>query len=95
MTKLVESLDLLESNIKKLNSLVISLQNENAQIKENLRTNDEILINKTNDLIEYKKRYESLKIANSFLGNTDKSLTKGRINKMIKELDKCILNLNS
>ena len=45
MTKSVESLNLLESNIKTLKSLVISLQKENAQIKENLRTNDEILIN--------------------------------------------------
>ena len=44
---------------------------------------------------EWKEKYKSLKIANTFLGSNDKSLTKLKINKMIKELDKCIMNLTS
>ena len=35
------------------------------------------------------------KIANTFLGSNDKSLTKLKINNLIKELDKCILSLSS
>jgi len=95
MTKSIESLNLLESNVKKLKSLVINLKKENSKINEDIRFKDEILKKKTNDLEEYRKKYESLKIANTFLKGDDKSLTKGKINKMIKELDKCILNLNS
>ena len=41
------------------------------------------------------KTTNSLKIANTFLGSNDKSLTKLKINNLIKELDKCILSLSS
>ena len=48
-----------------------------------------------NELKEWKEKYNSLKIANTFLGSNDKSLTKLKINNLIKELDKCILSLSS
>ena len=40
-----------------------------------------------NQLKEWKDKYHSLKIANTFLGSDDKSLTKLKINNLIKELD--------
>ena len=56
---------------------------------------EEALLKQANDLKEWKEKYKSLKIANTFLGSNDKSLTKLKINIMIKELDRCIMNLTS
>ena len=64
-------------------------------ISKNLNLKEETLLKQANDLKEWKEKYKSLKIANTFLGSNDKSLTKLKINKMIKELDKCIMNLTS
>ena len=93
MSKSIDSLVLLESNVKKLKSLVIELKKENSVISKNLNLKEETLLKQTNDLKEWKEKYESLKIANTFTGSNNKSLTKLKINKMIKELDKCIMNL--
>ncbi len=95
MSKSIDSLVLLESNVKKLKSLVLELKKENSLISKNLNLKEETLIKQTTDLREWKEKYKSLKIANTFLGSNDKSLTKLKINKMIKELDKCIMNLTS
>ena len=95
MSKSIDSLVLLESNVKKLKSLVIELKKENSVISKSLNLKEETLIKQANDLREWKEKYKSLKIANTFLGSNDKSLTKLKINKMIKELDKCIMNLTS
>ena len=95
MSKSIDSLVLLESNVKKLKSLVIELKKENSIISKNLNLKEETLLKQANDLKEWKEKYKSLKIANTFLGSNDKSLTKLKINKMIKELDKCIMNLTT
>ena len=95
MSKSIDSLVLLESNVKKLKSLVIELKKENSIISKNLNLKEETLLKEANELKEWKEKYKSLKIANTFLGSNDKSLTKLKINKMIKELDKCIMNLTS
>jgi len=95
MSKSIDSLVLLESNVKKLKSLVIELKKENSVISKNFDLKEEALLKQANDLREWKEKYKSLKIANTFLGSNDKSLTKLKINKMIKELDKCIMNLTS
>ena len=95
MSKSIDSLVLLESNVKKLKSLVIELKKENSVISKNFNLKEEALLKQANDLREWKEKYKSLKIANTFLGSNDKSLTKLKINKMIKELDKCIMNLTS
>ena len=95
MSKSIDSLVLLELNVKKLKSLVIELKKENSVISKNFDLKEEALLKQANDLREWKEKYKSLKIANTFLGSNDKSLTKLKINKMIKELDKCIMNLTS
>ena len=95
MSKSIDSLVLLESNVKKLKSLVIELKKENSLISKNLNLKEETLLKQANDLKEWKEKYKSLKIANTFLGSNDKSLTKLKINNLIKELDKCILSLSS
>ncbi|MDA9107579.1 hypothetical protein N9J98_05200, partial [Flavobacteriaceae bacterium] len=68
---------------------------ENSKIINELNLKDESLVKKSDELKDWKEKYRSLKMANTFLGSNDKSLTKLKINNLIKELDKCILNLSS
>lgn len=95
MSKSIDNLVLLESNIENLKLLIIELKNKNSIIINDINSKDEILLKQANELREWKEKYRSLKIANTFLGNDDKSLTKLKIKNMIEELDKCIMNLSS
>lgn len=95
MSKSIDNLVLLESNVEKLKLLIIELKNENSKIINDLNSKDKILLKQTDNLREWKEKYRSLKIANTFLGSNDKSLTKLKIKNMVKELDKCIMNLSS
>tara|TARA_B100001057_G_scaffold372962_1_gene377361 strand:- start:358 stop:645 length:288 start_codon:yes stop_codon:yes gene_type:complete len=94
MSESLKDLDLLESNIEKLKMLVIKLKEENIEINQDLNKKRIKISDQKNELNDYKKKYESLKIASTFLSKNDKSLTKSKINKMIKELDQCIMNLS-
>ena len=94
MSESLKDLDLLESNIEKLKMLVIKLKGENIEINQDLNKKRIKISDQNNELNDYKKKYESLKIASTFLSKNDKSLTKSKINKMIKELDQCIMNLS-
>ena len=95
MSKSIDNLVLLESNIENLKLLIIELKNKNSIIINDINSKNEILLKQANELREWKEKYRSLKIANTFLGNDDKSLTKLKIKNMIEELDKCIMNLSS
>ncbi len=95
MSKSIENIVLLESNISNLKSLIINLKNENSKFSSDLKSKEETLIKQKDELKQWKEKYNSLKIANTFSGSNDKSLTKLKINNLIKELDKCILSLSS
>ena len=95
MSESIENIVLLEANLSNLKSLINKLRDENLEFSKDLRLKDESLLKQKNQLKEWKNKYHSLKIANTFLGSDDKSLTKLKINNLIKELDKCILNLSS
>jgi len=95
MSESIENIVLLETNLSNLKSLIKKLKEENLKFSNDLRLKEESLLKQKNQLIEWKEKYHSLKIANTFLGSDDKSLTKLKINNLIKELDKCILSLSS
>ena len=95
MSESIENIVLLEANLSNLKSLINKLRDENLEFSKDLRLKDESLLKQKNQLKEWKDKYHSLKIANTFLGSDDKSLTKLKINNLIRELDKCILSLSS
>ena len=95
MSKSIDNLVLLESNIEKLKLVIIELKNKNSKISHDISSKDQILLKQANELRKWKEKYRSLKIANTFLGSDDKSLTKLKIKNMVEELDKCIMNLSS
>ena len=95
MSKSIDNLVLLESNIEKLKLVIIELKNKNSKISNDISSKDQILLKQANELRKWKEKYRSLKIANTFLGSDDKSLTKLKIKNMVEELDKCIMSLSS
>ena len=95
MSKSIDNLVLLESNIEKLKLVIIELKNKNSKISHDISSKDQILLKQANELRKWKEKYRSLKIANTFLGSDDKSLTKLKIKNMVEELDKCIMSLSS
>ena len=90
-----KNLDILELNVEKLKTLVFDLRKENSTISHDLENKENQISNYKKELNEYKMKYESLKIAESLQGNNDKTFTKAKLNNMIKEIDKCIMNLSS
>tara|TARA_B100001250_G_C19634390_1_gene715266 strand:- start:2 stop:286 length:285 start_codon:yes stop_codon:yes gene_type:complete len=91
----MSNFDVLEERIAQLlnklkeNYLLIKkLKTENQQFEE-----DSSLLKK--QILELKKENESLKMANSLLGSKEsKSITKRKINSIIKEVDFCINQLS-
>ena len=90
-----KNLDILELNVEKLKTLVFDLRKENLSISHDLEKKENQISIYKKELNEYKIKYESLKIAESLQGNNDKTFTKAKLNNMIKEIDKCIMNLSS
>ena len=95
MLMATKNLDILELNVEKLKTLVFDLRKENLSISHDLEKKENQISIYKKELNEYKIKYESLKIAESLQGNNDKTFTKAKLNNMIKEIDKCIMNLSS
>ena len=95
MPMATKNLDILELNVEKLKTLVFDLRKENSSISHDLEKKENQISIYKKELNEYKIKYESLKIAESLQGNNDKTFTKAKLNNMIKEIDKCIMNLSS
>jgi FtsZ-binding cell division protein ZapB len=95
MSSVLELVDSLESKLDGLLSKYNLLQIENQQLLEK----SEKLVREVQDqkesLNEIQNDYESLKIANAIVGSKDdKHLTKLKINTLIREIDKCIAQLD-
>ena len=58
MSKSIENLILLQSNIEKLKLLIIELKNENLNINNVLNSKDQLLLKQTNDLRQLKEKYQ-------------------------------------
>ena len=95
MPMATKNLDILEYNVEKLKTLIFDLRKENSSISHDLEKKENQISIYKKELNEYKIKYESLIIAESLQGNNDKTFTKAKLNNMIKEIDKCIMNLSS
>ena len=95
MNNLSQIVDLLEIKISKLFLKYDELKGENILLEQQSKelvlkvTNQQQLIN------DLKQREESLKIANTIVGSKeDKHFTKLKINTLIRDIDKCIIQLS-
>lgn len=95
MSELVDIVDSLENKISKLLHQLKVLQHTNLELEEELVTlkNEHGAISAS--VIEWRDKYDSLKMASTILGSdTNKTEAKLKINTLIRELDHCIVQLS-
>lgn len=94
MTNTLEAIHLLEVKLKIILSNYDFLKNENRILLQNNTTLQHQLLEKEQKLANQKKEFDILKIAKTIEGSgTDTKDTKLKINTLIREIDKCIVQL--
>jgi chromosome segregation ATPase len=85
----------LKNKVEKLLSLYNDLETENAKIKSEAQDLTLKLKNKESEIEFLKNKYNKLKLAKNLIGATDDSHdAKIKINRIVREIDKCIALLN-
>ncbi len=95
MNNLIRIVDSLNEKLAKLLNNYNSLELENKKlINDKIVLEEKVAIN--HQLIsDLENKHESLRIANAIVGSKeDKHLTKLKINALIREIDKCIVQLS-
>ena len=94
MANTLEAIHLLEVKLKIILSNYDFLKNENRILLQNNTTLQHQLLEKEQKLMHQKKEFDILKIAKTIEGSgTDTKDTKLKINSLIREIDKCIVQL--
>jgi chromosome segregation ATPase len=94
MSEIAEIIDSLENRLQKLLKKIGDLEHTSATLKQEVEKSSTIIQNQSQEIEALKKKYESLKIANSLLGSEEtKRETKLKINSLIREIDYCIAQL--
>ena len=95
MSNVLEIVDSLQSKLTRLLSKYELLQIENQQLLEKSEKLVLEVKEKQESISTIEDRYESLRIANAIVGSKeDKHTTKLKINTLIREIDKCIGQLD-
>ena len=72
-----------------------SLQEQNAELKTELERKHTDLMHAHQDVLELRKSYDHLRIARNLgISQEDRNESKQRINKMVREIDKCLALLD-
>ena len=80
-----------ELKLRKLMSEYQSLQEQNAELKAELERKHTDLMHAHQDVLELRKNYDHLRIARNLgVSQEDRNESKQRINKMVREIDKCL-----
>lgn len=95
MSNVLEIVDSLQGKLDKLLSKFELLQIENQQLLEKSEKLVQEVQEQRGSVHAIENKYESLKIANAIVGSKeDKHTTKLKINTLIREIDKCIAQLD-
>jgi site-specific DNA-adenine methylase len=85
----------LKDKVKKLLSLYNNIKAENLELKKQTEEYKTQIKNKEAELDFLKNKYNKLKLAKSLLASTgDSHDAKIKINRIVREIDKCIALLN-
>ena len=95
MSKLFEIVNKLETKLSKVLERHTILRQENKKLQQ-FNNNLEQQISMQQEIIDdLERKYESLRVANTMVGSKeDKHATKLKINTLIREIDKCIVQLS-
>ncbi len=95
MKTILEKVDLLEDKLTKLILKQEQLLEENKSLKQSNELLQNTVSEKESFIKDLEEKYKSLKVANAMVGSKeDKHLTKIKINTLIREIDKCIVQLS-
>ena len=95
MSKTLEAIHTLEDRLKTLLTNYEFLKEENEILLENVNKLQHQLILSQQDLENQKKNFDVLKVAKTINGSKENTReTKLTINALIREIDKCIVQLN-
>ncbi len=95
MSNTIEAVHLLEDRLKQLVANYEFLKNENEILLQNTTQLQNKLLEKEHLLAKQKKEYDLLKIAKTIEGSSNNTRdTKLKINALIREIDKCIVQLH-
>jgi hypothetical protein len=95
MSVIAEIIDTLENKIGKLFIKTQSLEQNNQNLRLELKNAAVLTQNQSREIESLKTQLETLKIANALLGSDDnKRDTKLKINSIIREIDYCIAQLS-
>ncbi|MPN04902.1 hypothetical protein SDC9_152150 [bioreactor metagenome] len=84
-----------ELKLRKLMSEYQSLQEQNAELKAESQRKHTDLMHAHQDVLELRKNYDHLRIARNLgVSQEDRNESKQRINKMVREIDKCLALLD-
>lgn len=71
------------------------IRDENLSLKKRSTELENIVIEKENQIRELEKKYTNIKLANALISDENqKSDAKNKVNKIVREIDKCIALLN-
>ncbi|MFT4576765.1 MAG: hypothetical protein ACI9SI_001699 [Polaribacter sp.] len=95
MSKTLEAIHTLEDRLKTLLTMYDFLKEENEILLQNVNDLQHQLILNQQELEHQNKNFEVLKIAKTINGSKENTReTKLKINALIREIDKCIIQLN-
>jgi len=81
----------LKQNFEKLIALYEGEKQKNSELEAKYKQSQEALESKGQQIVELKKQIDNLRLADAFTGNANgTTIAKERIDKLIKEIDKCI-----
>lgn len=96
MGNTLKAIHLLEDKLKKLLSNYEFLKEENEALLKNNTKLQFLLQEKEQQIKQQEEKYSLLKVAKTIEGSKENSRkTKQKINALIREIDKCIVQLNS
>ncbi|CAA0166355.1 hypothetical protein [Tenacibaculum maritimum] len=94
MSNTLKAIHLLENKLKELLSNYEFLKEENEALLQNSGRLQLLLQEKEEELIKQQKKYDLLKVAKTIEGSKENTKdTKLKINTLIREIDKCIIQL--
>ena len=95
MSNLFEIVNGLEAKISKLIKRQAALQEEHAKLVQMNRELHQELDERQQRIEDLESKYESLRVARTMVGSKeDKHVTKLKINALIREIDRCIVELS-
>lgn len=95
MNQYEELMNAFDEKVRKLMSEYRLLQQQNKELKAELHKEHESLVKAHGELLELRKKNDHLALANQLAGNSeDRFAAKKQIDKMVREIDKCLALLD-